>query len=133
MSELIRIITAADPQTRNRSLEAFCREASLEQLLAECAALDRFRRDSENLYERVRALFFLYAIYRFHLPTKEGLPPGGLVPFDGYDNLLKRRFAEAIDIFLAAPLGDGIASALAEAYRRLGFPSCMKQRPCAWT
>ncbi|MEZ4613283.1 MAG: hypothetical protein R2838_24095 [Caldilineaceae bacterium] len=23
-----------------------------------------------NLYEQVRALFFLYAIYRFHLPTR---------------------------------------------------------------
>jgi hypothetical protein len=127
MSELIRIITAADPATRNRSLDAFCREAGFAQLLDECAALDRFRRDSENLYERVRALFFLYAIYRFHLPTKEGLPPGGLVPFEGYDNLLKRRFAEAIDIFLAAPLGDGIASALAEAYRRLGFQTLANQ------
>lgn len=127
MSELIRIITAADPQTRNRSLDAFCREASLSQLLEECAALDLFRRDSENLYERVRALFFLYAIYRFHLPAKDGLPPGGLVPFEGYDNLLKRRFAEAIDIFLAAPLGDGVASALAEAYRRLGFQTLANQ------
>ena len=44
--------------------------ASAEALLAECAALDAFRRQSDNLYERVRALFFLYAIYRFHLPGK---------------------------------------------------------------
>ena len=93
----------------------------------ECASLDRFRRDSDNLYERVRALFFLYAIYRFHLPLKPGLPSGGLVPFDGYDNLLKRRFEEAIDIFLAAPLSDGTASALAEAYRRLGFQTLANQ------
>ncbi len=33
-------------------------------------ALDRFRRASDNLYERVRALFFLYAIHRFHLPLR---------------------------------------------------------------
>ena len=32
--------------------------------------LDRFRRASENLYERVRAIFFLAAIYRYHLPAK---------------------------------------------------------------
>lgn len=127
MSELIAIITAPDAQTRNRSLDAFCREADLQQLLDECAALDRFRRNSENLYQQVRALFFLYAIYRFHLPTKPGLPPGGLIPFDGYTNLLQRRFAEAIDIFLAAPLGDGAASALAEAYRRLGFQTLANQ------
>ena len=105
----------------------FCRSATLEQLREECASLDRFRRDRENLYERVRALFFLYAIYRFHIPLKPGLPSGGLVPFEGYDNLLKRRFAEAIDIFLAAPLSDGTASALAEAYRRLGFQTLANQ------
>ena len=127
MSELIRIITAEAPAVRNRSLDAFCRTASLERLREECASLDRFRRDSENLYERVRALFFLYAIYRFHIPLKAGLPSGGLVPFDGYDNLLKRRFAEAIDIFLAAPLNDGTASALAEAYKRLGFQTLANQ------
>jgi hypothetical protein len=127
MSELIRIITAETPAVRNRSLDAFCRSATLEQLREECASLDRFRRNSENLYERVRALFFLYAIYRFHMPLKPDLPSGGLVPFDGYDNLLKRRFAEAIDIFLAAPLSDGTASALAEAYRRLGFQTLANQ------
>ncbi len=127
MSHLIEIITAQDPDVRNRSLDAYCRSASLDELLAECAALDRFRRQSDNLYERVRALFFLYAIYRFHIPLKAGLAPGGLVPFDGYDNLLKRRFAEAIDLFLAAPLGDATASALAEAYRRLGFQTLANQ------
>jgi hypothetical protein len=127
MSQLINIITAQDPDVRNRSLDAFCRAATLDELLTECAALDAFRQRSDNLYERVRALFFLYAIYRFHLPLKPGLTPGGLAPFDGYDNLLKRRFEEAIDLFLAAPLSDATASALAEAYRRLGFQTLANQ------
>ena len=69
-SELIQIITATDPSLRDRSLDAYCRTASLADLQRECAALDDFRRQSDNLYERVRALFFLYAIYRFHLPQK---------------------------------------------------------------
>ncbi|MCS6828324.1 MAG: UTP--glucose-1-phosphate uridylyltransferase [Caldilinea sp.] len=127
MSQLIQIITAQDPQVRNRSLDAFCRRASFDELRRECAALDAFRRRSENLYERVRALFFLYALYRFHLPQKSELRPGGLIPFEGYDNLLKRRFEEAIDLFLAAPLGDAVASALAEAYHRLGFQTLADQ------
>jgi hypothetical protein len=127
MSQLTEIITAQNPDVRNRSLDAFCRAAALDDLLAECTALDTFRRRSDNLYERVRALFFLYAIYRFHIPLKAGLKPGGLVPFDGYDNLLKRRFEEAIDLFLAAPLSDATASALAEAYRRLGFQTLANQ------
>ena len=131
-SELVRIITSADPAQRNRSLDAVCRNATLEQLLAECAALDRFRRTSDNLYERVRALFFLYAIYRFHLPPRLESDRGALIPFDGYANLLKRRFEEAIDIFLqtqaaAGGLSDGIASALAAAYHSLGFQTLADQ------
>lgn len=127
MSQLLQIITTQDLEIRNRSLDAFCRRASFDELRSECAALDAFRRRGENLYERVRALFFLYAIYRFHLPQKPELKPGGRIPFDGYDNLLKRRFEEAIDLFLAAPLSDATASALAEAYRRLGFQTLANQ------
>ena len=60
---------------RERSRRATARstrsaKATLEELLAECEALDRFRRSSDNLYERVRALFFLYAIHRFHIPLR---------------------------------------------------------------
>jgi len=131
MSELVNMITASDPALRNRSLDGFCRAASLETLRQECEALDHFRRTSQNLYERVRALFFLYAIYRFHLPTKPGIHQEGLIPFDGYTNLLKRRFEEAIDIFLADQTlngpSDGIASALASAYHSLAFQTLADQ------
>ena len=83
---LASIITAADPAVRDRSLDELCREAPAEHLLAEAADLERFRRRSDNLYERVRALFFLYAIHRFHLPAR--LPvrrraAGRRSPFDG--------------------------------------------------
>ncbi|HRQ38640.1 MAG TPA: UTP--glucose-1-phosphate uridylyltransferase [Chloroflexota bacterium] len=131
MSELIEIITAVDPHTRNRSLDDFCQAATLPHLLAESAALDKFRREQDNLYERVRALFFLYAIYRFHLPQKVGLPGKGHIPYAGYEHLLNRRFAEAIDSFLAQLTADGpndaIASALAAAYHRLGFQTLADQ------
>ncbi len=69
-SELTRIILSPKSGIRDLPLEAFCRTATAEQLLAECAELDRFRRQCDNLYQRVRALFFLYAIHRFHLPPK---------------------------------------------------------------
>ncbi len=131
MSELTGIITAADPEIRNRSLDAFCRAASLSDLLAECDALEQLRRASDNLYERVRALFFLYAIHRFHIPLKPGAQAKASIPFSGYANLLKRRFEEAIDIFLAAQAADGpssaISSALAEAYHGLGFQTLADQ------
>lgn len=131
MSELTRIITASEAEIRDRSLDAFCRAASLSELLDECEALDGFRRESDNLYERVRSLFFLYAIHRFHLPLKPGMRAKALVPFAGYANLLKRRFEEAIEIFLASQAADGpndaISSALAAAYRELGFQTLANQ------
>ena len=57
-SPLVKLITASEPALRNQSLEVFCRPASLKELLVECQALEEFRRNAENLYERVRALFF---------------------------------------------------------------------------
>ena len=131
MSQLTGIITAGDPAVRNRSLDAFCRSATIEELQHECDALDGFRRASDNLYERVRALFFLYAIHRFHLPFKPGMRGQASIPFRGYENLLKRRFEEALEIFLAAQRGHGpsaaISSALASGYRSLGFQTLAGQ------
>jgi hypothetical protein len=131
MSTLTAIITAEDQATRNQALDSYCQSASLEQLLAECESLEKFRRASGNLYEQVRALFFLYAIHRFHIPLKQGLPMRGLIPFDGYDDLLHRRFEEAIQRFLSVQKekgpSDGISSALAAAYRSLGFQTLANQ------
>ncbi|MGD0390892.1 MAG: UTP--glucose-1-phosphate uridylyltransferase, partial [Tepidisphaeraceae bacterium] len=132
MSGTLRsIITSEDPRVRDTSLEAVARQASAEQLLAECDELDRFRRAEGNLYHRVRALFFLYAIHRFHLPPK--LPPQarGLVPFEGYNHVLLRRFDEGIDVFLASQArtgpNDSISSALAAAYKDLAFQTLANQ------
>jgi hypothetical protein len=128
---LTKIITSSNPEIRNRSLESQCSGATLPELLAECAALDRFRRDSDNLYERVRALFFLYAIHRFHVPFCESAPGPALIPFAGYTHLLKRRFEEAIQVFLAAQTAHGpsaaLSSALAAGYRALGFQTLADQ------
>ena len=131
MSELIKTITSDDPVVRNRSLDSFARDASMRVLLEECATLDRFRVENKNLYFRVRALFFLYAIHRFHLPTKKGMNQKGLIPYEGYLNLLNRRFEEAIKIFVkvqeTAGPNDGISSALATAYHGLGFQTLADQ------
>ena len=128
---LSQIISASDPAIRNQSLDAFCRAASLQELLAECDDLEKFRQRSENLYERVRALFFLYAIHRFHLPQKIGNKNSGLIPFKGYEHLLQRRFEEAINIFLTLQknegASDGISSALANVYYRLGIQTLADQ------
>ncbi len=131
MSELVRIITATDPATRNRSLEGFARSASAETLLQECVALDRLRREKDNLYEQVRALLFLHAIHRFHLAAKPGFAARGVIPFSGYEDLLNRRFEEAIETFLRRQAQAGpsaaLSSGLAAAYRQLGFQTLADQ------
>jgi len=131
MLSLTDIITSPDPAVRDQSLDAFCREADAATLLNECAALEAFRKQSGNLYERVRALFFLYAIHRFHLPSKAGVAAAGKVPFEGYEHVLARRFEEAISAFLQAQHTQGaneaISSALAEAYQKLAFQTLADQ------
>ena len=132
MSELWDIIRSPDPEIRNRSLSSFCQSATHDRLIAELAELERLRHSHENLYERVRALFFLNAIYRFYLPQKLGVAKtGARIPFAGYEKLLNRRYEEAVSIFLAAQdvegLSDGLASALAAAYRGLGFQTLSDQ------
>ena len=144
MQSLTHLITSAEPATRDQSLDELCRAASFEDLLAAGGELDAFRRRSDNLYERVRALLFLYAIHRFHLPARLAAQPpsplhnspapsrpAGLIPFRAFEHLLQRRFDEAIDHFLAVQQAEGpsdaISSALAAAYQRLAFQTLADQ------
>jgi UDP-N-acetylglucosamine pyrophosphorylase len=130
-SSLLATICSDNPDIRNRSLESLTRGLTVEALLSACAELDRFRRTSDNLYERVRALFLLSGVYRYHLPPK--LPPSafGLIPFSGYEHFLNRRFDQAIDVFLLSMqrqgISDTLASALAVVYHELGFQTLANQ------
>ena len=131
MSRFVETITSPDPSIRNRPLEALCDGLTAEQLLVECETLDGFRIASDNLYERVRALFFLYAIHRFHIPSRVNARQHLGIPYHGYTHLLARRFEEAIGIFLDAQAATGanaaISSALAAAYRSLAFQTLADQ------
>ena len=129
-SLLIQIIISEDNSVRDRALEEVCQNMTISQLEKECRYLDAFWRKSSNLYQRVRALFFLYAIHRFHLPSKD-IESKGFIPFEGFEHLLNRRFIEAIDLFLelkeSVGINDTISSALAEAYHSLGFQTLADQ------
>ncbi len=130
MSRLLQIITSSGEQ-RDISLDAVCENATLDELTEECCTLDDFRRNCDNLYERVRALFFLYAIHRFHIPRLVSSTSSAQIPFYGYQDLLERRFEEAISIFLEAQEREGtnasISSALAAGYKALGFQTLADQ------
>ncbi len=130
MSRLTAVITSKGDQ-RNLSLEVLCQDATISSLLDECRELENFRRDSDNLYERVRALFFLYAIHRYHIPRLATSSAPAHIPFAGLKSLLERRFEEAIGAFLAAQAELGpsasISSALAAGYHALGFQTLADQ------
>ena len=132
-SRLVAIIESDDPAIRDQSLESVCEGATADELLAEAGALESFRHASKSLYHRVRALFFLAGIHRFHLP--ERLPAGGraaaLIPHAGYEHLLNRRFEEAIGTFLESQRdhgpSDAISSALGVTYRELALQTLANQ------
>ena len=86
MGKLVEIITSEKAEIKDQSLDKFCRSASTEELLTECAELESFRKNSDNLYHRVRALFFLYGIHRFHISMRKEISRKGLIPFEAYDH-----------------------------------------------
>lgn len=128
---LLDLITSADPALRDHALAEACRELDAGALLEECHQLDEFRRTAENLYDRVRAIFFLSAIHRYHLPEKLATEASGSISFPAYEDLLGRRFEEAIDLFLTEQesqgASDAICSALASAYHQLAFQTLADQ------
>ena len=130
MSQLCAIIIADDVLLRDTALESVCGKASYQTLLSEITALEEFRQQRTNLYERVRALFFLYAIHRFYLPSHYPAAQATHVPYDGYVHLLNRRFEEAVTLFVAAftrAPSDALSSALATAYHQLAFQTLADQ------
>jgi UDP-N-acetylglucosamine pyrophosphorylase len=125
MNFFIQTITSSDPEIRNKSLSELCKDLSVKELIECFKELDDFRKKTPNLYERVRASIFLYAGYRFSLMEAPSVDNVGNIPSDGFDNLLKRNFEKAIQIFLADLYKNGansnIFSCLAESYHNLTF------------
>ncbi len=128
---LLALIQSADPATRDLAVDQWCKGRSAVELLAACTDLDGYRRRETNLYQRVRALFFITAIHRYHLPARPELPRSGRVPHEGFRHLLERRFEEAIAVFLEAQRTHGpsetLSSALASAHHALAFQTLADQ------
>ncbi|MEI7831262.1 MAG: UTP--glucose-1-phosphate uridylyltransferase, partial [Prolixibacteraceae bacterium] len=131
MSQLINIISSLDPSITNKSIDEFCSDASLQVLLDEAKLLELYRKEESNLYNKVRALFFLYANHRFYIPLKKEIGTAGIIPYEAYEFLLKRRFEEAINLFLEVQdkngANEGISSGLADAYHQLAFQTLADQ------
>ena len=139
-SALIDTIVAGDSSLRDRTIESLVAGMSLDDLLAACVQLEEFRRSTRSLYEQVRATMFLHAIYRYHIQESPSLPGTGSIPFEGFQDLMERRFEPAVTRFLAAQRKEGpnsaLASALAQAYGQLAYQTLADQvrrsvRSCA--
>ncbi|MCC6698153.1 MAG: UTP--glucose-1-phosphate uridylyltransferase [Candidatus Hydrogenedentes bacterium] len=131
MNRFIETITSKDPAIRDRSFAQLCQGLDLAGLLAASSELESFRRGADNLYERVRATLFLYALHRFHLMESPGIAEAGKVPYEGFLDLLERRFEQAIRRFLGVVKESGpngaLLSALAECYHHLAFQTLADQ------
>ncbi len=127
----IYTILSLDDSDRHRTLESLCLGLKTDSMLNAVMELDAFRRGTSNLYHRVRAHFFLSAIYRFYLPKTFPETQAGLLPYEAYQHILQRRFPEAIDQLLAVQKAQGptlaISSALSRAYHQLGIQTLADQ------
>lgn len=131
MSHVLPLLTSDDPGVRNRDLAEWASTAPLSSLLEECSALEDYWREEPNLYRKVRALFFLHAIHRYHLPACPELPAEGRIPYPAVASLRDRSFLKCVSLLLEAVEEQGmnapLASGLAEAYQRLAFQQLAQQ------
>jgi hypothetical protein len=89
----IETILATEDTQRHRTLESLASGLDARGLLEAAEGLDRFRRQSDNLYHRVRAHMLLASIYRYLLPRTFPESSAGLLPYEAYRNILERRFS----------------------------------------
>lgn len=131
MTRLTEIITSEIPEIRNQSLDSVISGYSIDKLLKACSELEEFRNRNENLYHKVRALFFLYSIHRFYIPFVAHIGKAAIIPFAAWEHILNRRFEEAIEILLKVQekkgVNEGLSSALSDAYHKLAFQTLADQ------
>ena len=125
MNPFIKTITSQEADIRDKSFQELCSGLDIRQTITLLQELEEFRKQTPNLYEKVRASIFLYAGFRFCLLNPSTINAPGKIPIEGYTNLLNRNFEKAISI-LHASLHDhtpqeNLFSCLAECYHENTF------------
>lgn len=128
---ILDTLTADKSEFRDRSFEELLSGCNRTELLETVTALEQYRRQTTNLYQRVRATLFLFALYRFRLMGSGYIPKAGHIPYAGVQALRNGTLEQALDIFQAEVRQQGqneaLASALAETYHQLAFSSLRSQ------
>jgi hypothetical protein len=131
MNVFIETITSTETAKRNRSFFDLSRNLPAKALFKALLELDGFRKSTSNLYDKVRAILFLYAGFRFFLQEDKDTPSAVKIPYAGFEDLLARRFEHGISTFLKELETNGpnatLFSALAESYHHLSFQSLADQ------
>ena len=130
MNRIIETITSERPEIRNRSVEELLEGESSQSLLDLAQELEAFLRECGNLYQRVRACFFLFAIYRFYIPASRTADFPGLMPPAAARQMQSGNWEAAIRLMrplISKDPADIILSASATAYYRLAFSYLMDQ------
>ena len=127
--KLTELITGDQPETRNLAFDHWVSGKGLTQLQAAADELEEFRRQTNSLYEKVRALVFLSALHRFHIaPIANG---SSLIPYSAIDQIRSRHFEKAVQELLAVQQQHGssapLSSAIGAAYRGLAFETLADQ------
>ncbi|WP_207423641.1 UTP--glucose-1-phosphate uridylyltransferase [Desertivirga brevis] len=125
MNVFVETITSVEPEKRNRSFFELASKFSSKELLNELLQLEKFRKSTDNLYDKVRAILFLNSGFRYFLTEAKDIPDTGKIPYRGFEDLLGRRFEEAISVFLNDLSKNGpnaaLFSGIAECYHHLSF------------
>ena len=131
LNPFVATITSSEPIVRDRSIGDLIGDLTTSEVLEAAEALEAFRTESKNLYERVRASIFLHALYRYRIQDAPDLASSGTIPFSGFNDLMERRFEQAIAAFRSAIREGGcngsVASALAQAYERVTYQTLADQ------
>jgi len=131
MNVFIDTITSTETAKRNQSFFELSKSLSTKELFTSLLELDGFRKSTPNLYDKVRAILFLYAGFRFFLMESTETPSAGKIPYAGFEDLLGRRFEHGISTFLKELEANGpnatLFSALAECYHQLSFQTLADQ------
>lgn len=131
MHPLIQLLTTAELSDRDEPLVEACERLTDAELLSGCQALDAYWQSCDNLYQRVRALMFLYAIHRFILPVRGLCPDSHPVPQRAVERIYNRRYEHAIRELLAmgpdVRRSDTLVSSLAMAYHGLAMKFLVDQ------